>query len=405
MVDKAYETRTPIRDMILDSPLEREDPSTVEALDPWLADEPAAPADEDPGGGPPGDPGPGPSMSGADLVGAGMPVEDVALLGLKVMSAPFRGIPSFAKTIVDLERDKQLQQYVKIAEAINAAEQAGEPVGPDADVADEGDPIGAPVGPDPSSLGLVGTDADVADNDPAAFGLSPLAGTLGGYGPEGGPVGGLVGTDADVAAEDAGFSAPVGPDPASMGLFGPDADVADNMGHFGGWGTVGVGSGEGGIGAGGGIGGIGPGIGGGGFGTPGMPGEGDAGEGGGGNPGCIIVTACTSKDSPKVDITREYRDKVLDIETLSGYYLIAAFVVPFINKFKIVKVIVRIGLVERIVDYCAHALGKQEKRNYRTSKFVTEKFLGFCRIVGRLVGWIAKSSRIITLTEERKNQL
>jgi hypothetical protein len=136
-----------------------------------------------------------------------------------------------------------------------------------------------------------------------------------------------------------------------------------------------------------------------------MPGEGDAGEGGGGNPGCIIVTACTSKDSPKVDITREYRDKVLDIETLSGYYLIAAFVVPFINKFKIVKVIVRIGLVERIVDYCAHALGKQEKRNYRTSKFVTEKFLGFCRIVGRLVGWIAKSSRIITLTEERKNQL
>jgi hypothetical protein len=180
-----------------------------------------------------------------------------------------------------------------------------------------------------------------------------------------------------------------------MGLSGPDADVADNdPGVFGGGFGI-SGGGEGGIGAGSGVGGIGPGIGGGGFGTSGMPGEGDAGEGGGGNCACIIISACTSRNSPEVNITRAYRDEFLDHQTLAGYYLLATFVVPLIKRYSAVKWLVKKILVDRIVDYCDFQMGGREEMKLKTSKFITEKFLGFCRILGRPVYWILRASRVI----------
>jgi hypothetical protein len=393
MIDKAYQTRTPIRDKILNSPLEREDPSSTkkkpEEIDIWYAD-------QGPGGGPPGGDGVGPGISGADLVGTGMmTVPEVAVLAAKTMFS-VTDPKSFVATPFQLSKNEKLQQTIKVAEAQKAAKDAGLPVGPDADVADNEAPIAAPV--EGHFGNPTGTDADAADN-------------MGGWGPPTGSNVGLGVSAAPNASPDpsnafgtVGSLAGLGGGASPGGVAGTGGEMGDaaaGLGVSGAPGAPGDPSGAGGFGIGAGDSGD-SGIG------DGLGGNGPAGVGAGppgGEDGCIIVTACTAEDSPQVDITREYRDKVLDTVTLAGYYQVAALVVPLIKRFRVVKWIMRAGLVERIVDYCAYALGKREARQYRTSKFVTENFLGFCHIVGRLVVWSTRVSRINTLTEQRQEHL
>ena len=96
---------------------------------------------------------------------------------------------------------------------------------------------------------------------------------------------------------------------------------------------------------------------------------------------CIIVTACTSPDSEEVNITREYRDKFLSPEQLRGYYVIAEKIVPLIERFSFVKKVVKRVLVDNLIEYGRHALGKGKKPSF-VSVIVTRLFLALCANVG-----------------------
>ncbi len=97
--------------------------------------------------------------------------------------------------------------------------------------------------------------------------------------------------------------------------------------------------------------------------------------------GCIIVTACTSKDSPEVNITREYRDRYLTKEQLRGYYIVAEKIVPFINRFSFLKRIVKRFLVDKLVEYGKY---KVDCGLYPSpsSILVTRTFLKLCQKMG-----------------------
>lgn len=97
---------------------------------------------------------------------------------------------------------------------------------------------------------------------------------------------------------------------------------------------------------------------------------------------CIIVTACTDRYSPEVNVTREFRDKYLGPVTLRGYYRIAAYVAPLISGNKIMKGFVKNVFVNRWVDYGRYVLGMQDFMTMRWSKFVSVKFLKLCRKIG-----------------------
>lgn len=113
--------------------------------------------------------------------------------------------------------------------------------------------------------------------------------------------------------------------------------------------------------------------------------------------GCIIVSACTSRYSYETDITRQVRDQYLGPITLSGYYALGGLVVPWIKKSPLIKKIVKKWLVDRLIDYGECLLGYKQKTQwidskgnsfmivkpkYRTSKIVTEIFLGLCYGIG-----------------------
>jgi len=97
---------------------------------------------------------------------------------------------------------------------------------------------------------------------------------------------------------------------------------------------------------------------------------------------CIIVTACTSSDSPEVNITREYRDKHMSPEQLRGYYMIAEKVVPLINKHYFVKKFFK-GVVNHLVEYGKYHLYKTDYEPSATSVLVTKTFLILCGLVGK----------------------
>jgi hypothetical protein len=99
---------------------------------------------------------------------------------------------------------------------------------------------------------------------------------------------------------------------------------------------------------------------------------------------CIIVTACTDRNSPEVEITREYRDKFMTPEQLRGYYVIAEKVVPMINKYKIVKYLTKKILVDNLIEYGKHALGKGKKPSL-ISRIITELFLRKCQKTGEII--------------------
>jgi hypothetical protein len=97
---------------------------------------------------------------------------------------------------------------------------------------------------------------------------------------------------------------------------------------------------------------------------------------------CIIITACTSEDSPEVNIARKYRDGHMDRMELRGYYMIADRVVPKMERSKRFKRFVKWFLVDGIIDYCAYAVGDKADLPGRWSAFITKAFLSLCAYKG-----------------------
>lgn len=106
---------------------------------------------------------------------------------------------------------------------------------------------------------------------------------------------------------------------------------------------------------------------------------------GGEMDGCIIVSSCTSRYSYETDITRQVRDQYLGPITLSGYYALGGLVVPWIKKSPLIKKIIKKCLVDRLIDYGECLLRYKQKPKYRTSKIVTETFLGLCHGFGKTI--------------------
>jgi len=98
--------------------------------------------------------------------------------------------------------------------------------------------------------------------------------------------------------------------------------------------------------------------------------------------GCIIISSCTSPASYEVQLSREFRDKFLDEQTLTGYYTLCILLVRAIWRWKSVKKFFKKGLVDRLVDYGEWALGKKPRRELWTSLIVTKSFLGLCKVMG-----------------------
>jgi hypothetical protein len=118
------------------------------------------------------------------------------------------------------------------------------------------------------------------------------------------------------------------------------------------------------------------------------------------NPGgyllkrCIIVSACTSRDSYEVNIARKFRDRYMDEETLTGYYSLCVFIVPFIHKHRLFKRIVKRVIVDRLVDYGEWCMEMKPAMRFATSRFVKRAFLGLCRHVGRGVDTILAGQEV-----------
>ena len=95
---------------------------------------------------------------------------------------------------------------------------------------------------------------------------------------------------------------------------------------------------------------------------------------------CIIVTACHGKDSPEVDIARQYRDKFMSPEEIRGYYIIAEKTVPIMNANKAIKQAIKEGLVDKLIEYGKFKLGMEEKCSLN-AKNITLDFLHDCRTI------------------------
>jgi hypothetical protein len=99
--------------------------------------------------------------------------------------------------------------------------------------------------------------------------------------------------------------------------------------------------------------------------------------------GCVIVTACTDRHAPEVEIAREYRDKYLSPDQLRGYYMIAEKVVPRIERSNRLKKFVKRILVDNLIEYGRFALGKTTKKPGIASRIITRSFLALCEATGR----------------------
>lgn len=97
---------------------------------------------------------------------------------------------------------------------------------------------------------------------------------------------------------------------------------------------------------------------------------------------CIIITACTSKDSYEVEISRVFRDKYMSPLELGGYYALAGRIAPMIRKSHFLKLITKKFLVGRLVDYAEWLFELKPKTRFRTSQMVTKGFLSLCAAIG-----------------------
>jgi hypothetical protein len=100
---------------------------------------------------------------------------------------------------------------------------------------------------------------------------------------------------------------------------------------------------------------------------------------------CIIVSACTSRESYEVNVSRKYRDRFMDDEQLTGYYFIAGHVAPLIGRHPSVRRLVKKCLVDRLVDYGEVVLSVKPSRALRSSWIATRAFLSLCRVTGKVV--------------------
>lgn len=98
---------------------------------------------------------------------------------------------------------------------------------------------------------------------------------------------------------------------------------------------------------------------------------------------CIIVTACTDRYSPEVEITRMFRDRFLSPITLKGYYTFAPFVAYLMSRIPMLKHAIKYCLVDRLIDYGSYALGIKASTKFRSSKPISIGFLKLCRFIGR----------------------
>jgi hypothetical protein len=99
---------------------------------------------------------------------------------------------------------------------------------------------------------------------------------------------------------------------------------------------------------------------------------------------CIIITACTDRHSPEVEIAREFRNKYLDADQMRGYYFIAEKIVPAIESNQTVKRMVKKWLVDRLVDFGAVQLGIKPVMALRSSWIVSKAFLTLIKVAGMM---------------------
>lgn len=97
---------------------------------------------------------------------------------------------------------------------------------------------------------------------------------------------------------------------------------------------------------------------------------------------CIIVTACTDRNSYEVNITREYRDKFLDLSTLRGYYILAEMLVPKLKKHKWLQRLTKYVLVDSLIDTGEQRLGYKQQTEKKRSPVIADIFLGICKTLG-----------------------
>lgn len=102
--------------------------------------------------------------------------------------------------------------------------------------------------------------------------------------------------------------------------------------------------------------------------------------------GCLIVSACEGADSYEVDVTRAFRDVFLDPYSLAGYYTIAPLVAALEGRFEAFRRLVRVCLVNHLIDYGEWVLGVKGKRERRGSKTISRAFLWTIRALGKRIG-------------------
>jgi hypothetical protein len=100
---------------------------------------------------------------------------------------------------------------------------------------------------------------------------------------------------------------------------------------------------------------------------------------------CIIVTVCTDRHSPEVNIARKYRDRYLDEDQLRGYYALAEKIVPILERNAKVRNNVKKWLVDRLIDYGAYRLGANMDRPRWSSVIVSKIFLAAIKTIGMIL--------------------
>jgi len=98
--------------------------------------------------------------------------------------------------------------------------------------------------------------------------------------------------------------------------------------------------------------------------------------------GCIIITACTDRNSPEVNIARQYRDHYMTIKEQRGYYRLAEKIAPLIYKYPLVKRFMYKHLVLNLIEYGKYALHKTDTTPSVVATLVTKTFLMVCGLLG-----------------------
>lgn len=99
---------------------------------------------------------------------------------------------------------------------------------------------------------------------------------------------------------------------------------------------------------------------------------------------CIICTACHGRDSEEVDVTRRFRDRFMDPESIRGYYMIAEPVVKTMKADSALTERIKHDLVDRLIDYGRFKLGETDSCAAESERMSTD-FLTICKEMGSTV--------------------